>query len=881
METASTRRRSTLGIREALMRGTTAWVFGTMAAATVSALVLGCADGLTGVKAQLSVSVTPDSVRLASIGEQVQLGAAVDVTSGTAPSPVWLTRNVDVAAVGDDGRVRAIANGETWVVALADANGVKASDSTRVIVSQVPTDVRLETTIDTLTWFGQTTHLAAVATDALGHDVVGATFAWSSSDSTMARVDSSGVVTALANGNAMISVAAGPAIAQIQLAVAQQVATVAVTPPTPSINVGATQQFAASAKDAGGTTVSGVKFLWVSANANVAIIDTTGLAQGTGVGTVTITAVGRGEPGNAVLSVGSAPTAPTQLAFTVQPSTSAAGQSLSPAVEVEIRDAGGNRVTSARNAVTIAIGTNPASGTLAGTKTVTAINGIASFSGLWIDKVGAGYKLAASATSLTGVNSATFNITPGTPTKLTFSQQPTNAEGNVAIAPAVAVTISDAFNNVVTTANNPVSVDFGVNVWKFVAGTGATLLGTKTVAAVNGVATFSTLRADLPGNGYTLVANANGLTGATTNPFAINLTVQSVRAGKGGTHTCALTSGGTYCWGYGGNGQLGDGTGTFTGTNSVPRLVSGGLTFTQVTTGSNHSCGITAAGAAYCWGYNGYGQLGNNSTGNTDVAVAVSGGLTFTSISAGGYHTCGVVGTAIYCWGYDGYGQLGDDANLTDKHVPTLVAGGLSWASVSPGFYQTCALTTGGSAYCWGRDAYGQLGNDVNLTNQPTPVVVAGGKTWVSISSAYYQTCGVDAAGAGFCWGRNGNGMLGADTALYARNSNQPTPVPVFGGLSFSTIGTGWGHSCGLTTTGSAYCWGANYEGELGDGTTVQDNPLRVAVAGGLTFDALSIGGYHTCGRVGSAVWCWGANWDGELGNGSVANKNQPVQIVQ
>jgi alpha-tubulin suppressor-like RCC1 family protein len=101
--------------------------------------------------------------------------------------------------------------------------------------------------------------------------------------------------------------------------------------------------------------------------------------------------------------------------------------------------------------------------------------------------------------------------------------------------------------------------------------------------------------------------------------------------------------------------------------------------------------------------------------------------------------------------------------------------------------------------------------------------------------------------------------------------------------LAFSTITTGYYHTCGLTTAGSAYCWGYNAYGQLGDGSTVPDSPLRVAVAGGLTFStgALSAGRYHTCGRVGAQAWCWGNGGNGELGNGARVNRNQPVQIVQ
>jgi alpha-tubulin suppressor-like RCC1 family protein len=880
MTNSSLHARATLGILEALMTRGSTWFRLLTIAVAAGLFGAACTDGLTDIDSEIRVTVTPEVSTLASLGEQVQLGAKVDVTRGAAPSPMWLTRDVDVAAVGDDGRVRAIGNGETWIVVIVEANGFEARDSARIVVAQVPVAIAVTPGLDTLTWFGQTARLVAVAQDARGNPVADAPLAWTSSDPAAVRVDSAGTVTAVADGGATITVSAGEVRASITLAVAQQVTSVTVAPTSAAVTVGATQQFTATARDAGGSTVAGVKFLWVSANVNVAVVDTTGLARGTGAGAVTITAVGRGEPGNAVLNVGSVPSTPTQLAFSVQPSTSTAGQALSPAVEVEIRDANGNLVTGARNAVTLALGTNPGGGTLAGTRTVAAVNGIASFSGLWIDKAAAGYTLAASATSLTGATSGTFTVNPGPPTKLAFGQQPTNAQGNVAFAPAVTVTISDAFSNVVTTATNPITVDLGVNVWKSVFAPGAMLIGTKTVNAVNGVATFSGLRVDKPGAGYTMVTTAAGLTGAGSDPFSVNLTVQQVRAAKMGNHTCAVTSGGTYCWGAGWDGQLGDGLGTFT-SDSVARLVSGGLTFTQVSGGGAHSCGLTAAGAAYCWGANWNGQLGNNSTTRSDVPVAVAGGLTFSSISAGAEHTCGVVGTAAYCWGYDGLGQLGDDANLTNRLVPTLVAGGLAWASVTPGAYHTCGLTTGGSAYCWGYDGYGGLGNDASLTNQPTPVVVAGGRTWGTVNPGYYHTCGVDVNGAGFCWGTNYSGVLGADTTTYARNSTQATPVPVFGALTFATIGTGSDHSCGLTTSGAAYCWGYNGYGQLGDGTTVPDSPLRVAVIGGLTFNTLSAGGAHTCGRVGTAAWCWGYGYSGQLGNGAAIPRNQPVQIVQ
>jgi len=660
----------------------------------------------------------------------------------------------------------------------------------------------------------------------------------------------------------------------------QVVERVEVSPTTATIAPGAQQQLTATAFDSADVAIPNVRFFWVSSNTSVAVVDSTGQVTGLGGGETTVSAVGGGEPGNAVITVTGAPLgAPTALAFSAQPSMATAGDAFSPAIEVEVRDANGNLVTGARNAVTLAIANNPGGATLSGTTTVSANGGIARFTGLSMNKAAAGYTLSATAASLTSATSAAFAVNPGTPAKVAFGTQPGNAEGNVAFAPAVTATISDAFDNVVTSATNAVTVDLGLNIWKSVFAPGAALAGTKTVNSVAGVATFSNLRVDKPGNGYTLTANAAGLASATSDPFAVNLAVQQVRAAKTGEHTCAVTAGGTYCWGAGGNGQLGDGSGTFS-SDSVARLVSGAQAFTQIAAGRHHTCGLTAAGAAYCWGYNGYGQLGNNSTTQSDVPVAVSGGLTFSALAAGRFHTCGIVGTALYCWGRDSNGQLGDDATLANKLVPTVVAGGLLWTSVSAGYYHTCGIA-GGDAYCWGYDGFGQLGNDGLTTQQPTPVIVAGGLTWASLNGGYYHTCGVTAAGAGYCWGTNYDGRLGADTLTYAMNSLQGTPVPVTGGLTWGTIQAGWFGSCGLTTAGAAYCWGYNYDGQLGNGTFGNLSSAPAAVTGGLTFSALSVGGEYSCGRVGTAVWCWGYNGYGQLGDGTQLSKNQPVQIVQ
>ena len=208
----------------------------------------------------------------------------------------------------------------------------------------------------------------------------------------------------------------------------------------------------------------------------------------------------------------------TQLVFTTQPSATAAGSNISPAIVVTAQDQFNNPATSFANAITIAItgGTGAGGANLSGTKTVVAVNGTATFSTLSIDSTGTGYTLSATATGLVGgFASATFNIVPGAATQLVFTGQPTNATAGATIAPAIAVTARDAKGNTATGFTGSVTLDFGTN-----AG-GGTLGGTVSANAVAGVASFSTININKSGTGYTLAAAATGLTGATSNGFTI------------------------------------------------------------------------------------------------------------------------------------------------------------------------------------------------------------------------------------------------------------------------------------------------------------------------------------------------------------------------
>ena len=198
--------------------------------------------------------------------------------------------------------------------------------------------------------------------------------------------------------------------------------------------------------------------------------------------------------------------------------------------------------------------------------------------------------------------------------------------------------------------------------------------------------------------------------------------------------TCGLmTVDAAFCWGENTLGQIGDGTRR---TRSIPTPVVGGLTLTSLAMGKEHTCGLTPAGEAYCWGGNQAGPLGDSTRANRPVPTAVSGGLTFVTLTAGKAHTCGTTATgAAYCWGENEYGQLGDGTRV-DRLIPTAgAADTLTFTSLAAGNGHTCGLTADGEAYCWGDNRSGRRG-DSTRTSPLNPTLVAGPYLWTRVGRA-------------------------------------------------------------------------------------------------------------------------------------------------
>lgn len=189
--------------------------------------------------------------------------------------------------------------------------------------------------------------------------------------------------------------------------------------------------------------------------------------------------------------------------------------------------------------------------------------------------------------------------------------------------------------------------------------------------------------------------------------------------------------------------------------------------------------------------------------------------LNVSKIAAGANHTCAVTTAGrLKCWGYNGYGQLGD-GSLTNRVTAVDVVGlGSGVASISTGHYYTCATLTSGAAKCWGYNGAGQLG-DNSATSRSAPVTVVGLTSGVaSITAGNGHTCATLTSGAAKCWGTNGNGQLGVNDT-----NSRSTPVDVLGS-GVAEISAGGNHSCALMTSGTAKCWGGNSFGQLGDNST-------------------------------------------------------------
>ncbi|HTT11234.1 MAG TPA: hypothetical protein VMG60_10125 [Burkholderiaceae bacterium] len=312
------------------------------------------------------------------------------------------------------------------------------------------------------------------------------------------------------------------------------------------------------------------------------------------------------------------------------------------------------------------------------------------------------------------------------------------------------------------------------------------------------------------GNGGAAVSCVQGYSVCSDGPVVVSGGILWSSVAGGYLYTCGIdNAGAAHCWGTGYRGQLGDGQQT---ASDVPTSVSGGLVFTQLSasTGGDLACGISGT-TLYCWGTGYFGQPGTG--GVSQIAVTpyqVAPAQAFRAVSVGELHACALDTTgAAYCWGANGLGQVGDSTQV-DRTLPTVVLGGHAYTQIVTGLAHTCALDGTGVAYCWG--ASGQIGRTTTSSlEQATPAPVAGAQQFVRLAAGGWHTCGIDASGKTYCWGDNSYSQFGDGTT----NSSQ-LPELISALPPLTQITAGGAHTCGVIAAGAMYCWGANTYGQSG-----------------------------------------------------------------
>ena len=634
---------------------------------------------------------------------------------------------------------------------------------------------------------------------------------------------------------------APPAVASVQVAPGQDTL----------VTLGRTRQFGATALDASGHPVSGVTVVWRTSNAGVASIDSaSGVATAVGNGVALIRAVVQGSTatGQASLAVAqvvaSVVVTPATANFTAAGDTtrfSAIAKDSSQATVSGVRFLWGTSNAAVATVDTLGLATSRGSGTATISSTGRGIPGYA------------GVSVAQAAVRVR------FSVAP-----------PATAMLGLAFPRAVQVEVRDVHNNLVTGARVPVTLSVAIN-----PGSG-TLLGTTTVDAVAGVASFSGLALAGPIGGYRLAASAAGVAPDTST---LVTTGPGVPASLVASAPSVVAAGDPFAAqvqafdAYGNQATTATDTVVLTAADLARGTLDSTLRAPLGNSVATFDSGVVTEPGHYTL---------TARSGNLFTSVTVDAVLGFAgSVSAGNYTACALSTSArVFCWGKNDFGQTGNGDTTGGKAViPQLVRGDRTFAMVAVGYFHTCGVTTSGAAYCWGLNSASELGNGLAFGGPPSavPVAVVGGHVFQEVAVGFLHTCGVTTAHEMYCWGDDSRGELG--DAKAAPSGLTGTPVRV--GQSVS-----WAHvtanpinffTCGLAVSGAAYCWGANDAVELGDGHSADDS-VPTAVVGGTAFRTITAGSQHVCALAvaDSTAYCWGTNAIGR----STVNKDSVAAPV-
>jgi alpha-tubulin suppressor-like RCC1 family protein/uncharacterized protein YjdB len=713
---------------------------------------------------------------------------------------------------------------------------------------------------------GDSARITAAAKDGDGNTLGDRVVTWTSSDSTVARVTRAGYAVTLREGSATLTATAEGQRGQARITVMPaRVAAVVVEPTGVSLQVGGADTLRAEPRDSRGNALAGRTVQWQTADAKIASVTPAGVVTARSVGSTTITATVGDHRMEVAVSVNAVPVAAVELA--PQRVDVEAGQTAS--LTVTARDARSGVLrdrapswTSSNEDVARVSAAGIVTGVAAGEARVTArIEG---------KEATVTVRVRPAAVATVAVNPPAVTLTEGEGTMLAAT--PRDVQG--APLPDRRVQWRSDNARVASVSNSGEVKALSAGTARITA-SAEEKLGTVTIT-VNArapvvVAPPPTPTPTPPRDTAEPVITRPAPPDPGPGPDAAG--VVATRLAAGGKHTCAIARLGiAICWGANERGQLGTAAGQ-SSTGPVRNPDIRGLT--AIVSGAQHTCGLREGGSAVCWGANDKGQLGAVTPGRqlSADAVTVAGGRTFTALTAGDRHTCGLAadGTA-WCWGDNGADQLGTGSS---GPTPALVRGGKKFTVLSAGAKHTCGVGTDGAVLCWGDGFSGQLGRGARETSRE-PVAVDLNLKATDVASGREHACAVVTTGRIWCWGGNRAGEVG-DGSTSERLSPKEAQTPR--GMRFTSVVAGADFTCALAEGGEAYCWGGNRSGQLGDGSRTK-RPSPVAVQASAPFAAIVAGEAHACGLPrGRLPVCWGANAQGQLGDGTVEPRAQPTPV--
>jgi uncharacterized protein YjdB len=685
-----------------------------------------------------TVEISPSMASI-EVAESVALTVTVKNSGGTVVTgePVmWTSLNPTVVTIDTNGNIEGQQAGSATITAQVDTvtgmAEVTVTNPVRTVTVSGPSSP-IEVT--------ETLQLAVELADNGGNVLSGRSVTWTTMPSSVATVDTNGLVTAQKGGAVTITAQSEGVSDDLTVTVEDPPRSVDVTPDPASVDVGSTQQLSATVRDLGGNALSGFSPMWSSMDEPVATVDSNGLVTGEQGGSATITAVVDDGNGNQVMGTATVNVGAPVANVVVNPTALDLFVGEQAQINVTVEDANGNTLSGPTVTWTSQdtnIATVDSSGLVdavaVGTATITAESGGVSATVTvevveWTQiSAGRGYSCAVVSSGdgyCWGMNSPDGVLGNGTTDSGTFATPMGDADKDV-----------------------PSLIQGGHDFQQIEAGL------------------FHTCGLDTTGQVYCWGANGAGHLGSGASapsavPVAVSGSYTFVDISLGANHACALeASGNLYCWGSNQDGQLGLGSGS-TSSSRVPQRVPN-LTVAEFSAGASHTCATSTAGDTYCWGSGGDGEIGDGNNTTRMSPTQISGAQQFTNLTAGWGHTCALnASSEVYCWGSNVHGELGD-GTTNSSPTPLLADASHTYTELALGLGATCGIDTNMDVFCWGFNGQGNLGTGSPSGPKFNPVLLTGGYGWTHLALGRQHTCGL-ASGEfdAFCWGDNDNGQLG------------------------------------------------------------------------------------------------------------------------